>query len=45
VRGAIEAVYGEALGWGWGLGSFVIGWALIGTAGAWLLFRRPRSRV
>jgi hypothetical protein len=34
LRGAIEAVYGARLGWGWGLGVFLVGWALVGVAGA-----------
>ena len=45
VRGAIQEVYGAALGWGWGLGVFVTGWALVGAAGGWLLIGRARGRA
>jgi hypothetical protein len=37
VRGAIEAVYGTSLGWGWGLGVFLAGWGLVGAAGGRVL--------
>jgi hypothetical protein len=33
VRDAIERVYGASLGWGWGLGLFLIGWGLVSATG------------
>jgi hypothetical protein len=35
--GAIEAVYGSALGWGWGLVVFLIGWGLLSVTGGRML--------
>jgi hypothetical protein len=34
VRGQIESVYGQRLGWGWGLGIFLVGWGLVALSGA-----------
>jgi hypothetical protein len=34
VREAIEGVYGASLGWGWGLGLFLMGWGLVSVTGA-----------
>jgi hypothetical protein len=44
VRGAIQAIYGASLGWGWGLGAFVIGWGLVAASGGWLLLNRDPFR-
>jgi hypothetical protein len=33
VRPAIEQVYGARLGWGWGIGVFLVGWVMVGVAG------------
>ncbi len=40
LRRPIEAVYGAQLGWGWGLGTFLVGWALAGLTGGRLLIER-----
>lgn len=33
VREAIEGIYGASLGWGWGLGLFLMGWGLVSAIG------------
>ncbi len=43
VRGAIEAVYGSNLGWGWGLAVFLAGWGLVGLTGGWSLIMQSKS--
>jgi hypothetical protein len=43
VRGAIEAVYGASLGWGWGLGPFLVGWGLVGVVGGRALVRQGQK--
>jgi hypothetical protein len=45
LREAIAAVYGAALGWGWGLVPFVTGWTLIAVTGAWLLWHRAENQA
>jgi hypothetical protein len=45
LRGAIAAVYGANLGWGWGLGLFLAGWVLLGATGGLLLLAAPRRRA
>jgi hypothetical protein len=42
IRWRIEAAYGTSLGWGWGLGAFVVGWVLVIAAGTrWLIQPDP----
>lgn len=45
-RAAIEAVYGAPLGWGWGLGLFLLGWVLVGVIGVRQLMQniQPTAR-
>jgi hypothetical protein len=42
VRGSIEALYGAALGLGWGLVVFLAGWTVVGAAGARILVQGSR---
>jgi hypothetical protein len=42
LRGTIAAVYGASLGWGWGLGLFLIGWVLLAATGGRLLLAAPQ---
>ena len=44
VRGAIEAVYGAQLGWGWGLGVFLASWLLEGVTAVRLIHASYRLR-
>jgi hypothetical protein len=44
VRGAIEAIYGASLGWGWGLGAFLAGWGLVGASGGQILIAHSKRR-
>jgi hypothetical protein len=43
VRGTIEALYGAALGWGWGLTAFLSGWIVVGVVGARMLLLGSRA--
>jgi hypothetical protein len=43
VRGNIEALYGAALGWGWGLVTFLSGWIVVGAVGARVLLQDSRT--
>jgi len=45
LRTTIAAVYHDTLGWGWGLGLFLIGWSLVGGAGIWLLIARSQREA
>jgi hypothetical protein len=45
LRSTIAAVYHDTLGWGWGLGLFLVGWSLVGGAGSWLLIARPQREA
>lgn len=44
VRNELETVYGARLGWGWGVGALLVGWALVGAVGGRLLFRARTSQ-
>jgi len=44
VRDAIQTVYAASLGWGWGLGLFLIGWGLVSVAGARCLIAPGKGR-
>jgi MFS family permease len=42
LRSTIATVYQDNLGWGWGLGLFLVGWGLVGGTGIWLMIARPQ---
>jgi hypothetical protein len=42
LRSTIATVYQDHLGWGWGLGLFLVGWVLVGGTGGWLMIARPQ---
>jgi hypothetical protein len=44
VRGTIENVYGSSLGWGWGLGLFLVGWGLVALIGVRMLLKHLKSQ-
>ena len=44
VRGAIEAVYGASLGWGWGPGLLLAGWGLVCATGWRMLARHNKGK-
>ena len=45
LRSTIAAVYHDTLGWGWGLGLFLVGWTLVGGAGFWPLIARSQREA
>jgi hypothetical protein len=45
LRSTIAAVYQDHLGWGWGLGLFLVGWGLVGLTGGWLMIARSQREA